>query len=341
MRSVLIGMSGGVDSSVAAYLLKKEGFDCIGVTLWLWGEPSKDAEIVAKQIGIPHYVLDFRDSFKKEVVDNFLGEYINARTPNPCIVCNRMIKWEKLLSICDEMSADYIATGHYAKIEKLENQRYTVFTADDKTKDQTYVLYRLTQEQLRRTLMPLYKYKKDDIRKIAGELGLDTANKKDSQDICFIPDGDYSAFIKEHLKDTFVSEGDFVDISGNVLGRHKGIINYTVGQRKGLGISLGERTFVLSIDPKENKVVLGKDSDTYKSSLVAGNVNFMSEESFDPDKKYKAKIRYSHEGSECYVKTLENNRIQVDFPNPVRAVTPGQAVVIYDGDYIAGGGTIE
>lgn len=362
MKTVVVGMSGGVDSSVAAYLLKKQGYNVIGVTMQIWqsdeqalscGEKSccglsavEDARRVAAVLDIPYYVMNFKDEFRKYVMDYFVDEYRHGRTPNPCIACNRYVKWESLLQKSLSIGADYIATGHYARIEKLPSGRYSVRNSATAEKDQTYVLYNLTQDQLSRTLMPIGDFTKPQVRQIAQEAGLPVAHKRDSEDICFIPDNDTGAFLDREMGDSAPGSGNFVDTEGHILGRHKGITHYTIGQRKGLGIAAGHRIFVQKIDAEKNEVVLGEESGCFSDMLTADHVNFMAETSFDPEKTYTAKIRYSHSGTACHVQTLasddesENIKIKVTFEDKVRAVTPGQAVVIYDGEYIAGGGVI-
>lgn len=351
MKKVVIGLSGGVDSSVAAYLLKENGYDVIGVTMKTWHGEDKpqaecagagiveDAEKVAKMLNIPYHVIDFHKEFDENVVSYFVNEYVCGHTPNPCIICNRTVKWEALLKKAKEFGAEYIATGHYSNIVKLQNGRYSIKRAACKEKDQTYVLYNLTQEQLAHTLMPVGGYSKDKIRSIAKNIGLSVAEKSDSQEICFIPDNDYAGFIESHTGEESIP-GNFVDINGNILGRHKGIINYTVGQRKGLGIALGYPVFVLKILPETNEVVLGSNEQVFSSRLVADKVNFMGIEDIDENEKYMAKIRYNHKGALCNIKRLENGKIECIFEQPQRAVTPGQAVVFYKDDYIAGGGII-
>ncbi len=350
---VVVGMSGGVDSSVAAYLLKKQGYDVIGVTMQIWQEDTPkaddggccglsavdDARRVADIIGIPYYVMNFKNEFKKNVIDYFLNEYKCGRTPNPCIACNRYVKWEALLNRSMEIGADYIATGHYARVEKMPSGRFAVRNSVTAKKDQTYALYNLTQEQLARTLMPVGEYTKEEIRRIALEAGIPVANKPDSQDICFIPDNDYAAFIEANTDKPAVP-GNFVDKLGNVLGTHKGITHYTVGQRKGLNLAMGHPVFVTEIRPDTNEVVIGDNDDVFTNRLVAGNVNYMAVADFPDGYKTFAKIRYNHGGSACTVKKLDDGKIECIFDEPVRAVTPGQAVVFYDGEFVAGGGTI-
>lgn len=355
MSKVVVGMSGGVDSSVAAYLLKQQGYEVIGVTMQIWQDAERiveeenggccglsaveDARRVAAQLEIPYYVMNFKDSFQKNVVDYFVEEYLNGRTPNPCIACNRYVKWESLLQRSLSIGADYIATGHYARIVKLPNGRYTLRRSATLAKDQTYALYNLTQEQLQRTLMPVGEYSKEEIRKIAEDIQLQVANKPDSQDICFVPDGDYAGFI-EKTAGKQVQKGNFVTVDGTVLGEHKGIIHYTVGQRKGLGLALGYPAFVLEICPETNEVVIGTHEESMAKSLRAGNLNFMSIEDLTEPQRVFTKIRYNHRGVWATIEKTGEDEILCTFEEPQRAVTPGQAVVFYDGEYVLGGGTI-
>ena len=354
-EKVVVGMSGGVDSSVAAYLLKKQGYDVIGVTMQIWQEEDEfvqeenggccglsavdDARRVAQMIGIPHYVMNFRKDFKDKVIDYFCEEYLNARTPNPCIACNRYVKWESLLKRCLDIGADYIATGHYSQITKLDNGRYALKCSKTQKKDQTYALYNLTQNQLSKTLMPIGAYTKDEVRQIAEEIGLLVANKPDSQDICFVSDGDYASYIEEN-SDAKITPGNFVLSDGTVVGKHKGIIHYTVGQRKGLGLSLGHPVFVLEIRPETNEVVVGSNEESMSRYVRADQVNFMTVEDLTEPKRVWAKIRYNHRGAWCTVEKTGEDEILCTFEEPQRAITPGQAVVLYDGEYVLGGGTI-
>lgn len=349
-------MSGGVDSSVAACLLKEQGYDVIGVTMQIWQDEDpeeveenggccglsavEDARRVAWSLGIPYYVMNFRKEFKESVMDYFVEEYLHGHTPNPCIACNRHVKWEALLARSMEIGADYIATGHYARVMQLPNGRYTIQNSVTAAKDQTYALYNLTQEQLSRTLMPVGAYTKDEIRQIAEDMGLEVAKKKDSMEICFIPDNDYAGFIERSVENV-PGPGNFVDKDGNVLGRHKGITHYTVGQRKGLNLAMGRPVFVTEIRPETGEVVIGDNEDVFSDYLVCGNVNWMAVDGLHGEEKtVMAKIRYSHKGAPCVIRELEDGRVECRFETPQRAITPGQAVVFYENDYVFGGGTI-
>lgn len=354
-KKVVVGMSGGVDSSVCAYLLKEAGYEVIGATMKIWDSAQPvcddssccgvsavdDARRVAAKLDIPYYVLNFEDQFKANVKDYFVEEYLRGRTPNPCIACNRYVKWESLLSRSLEIGADFVATGHYARVVQLDNGRYTIANSVTAAKDQTYALYNLTQYQLAHTLMPVGDYTKDKVRQIAAEVGLTVAKKPDSQDICFIPDHDYGAYIESVAGDRVPGPGDFVLTDGSVVGQHKGITHYTVGQRKHLGIALGRPVFVKKIDVENNRVILGDDSDVYTDTLTADTINCMAVEKFEAGQEFIAKIRYSDPGSLCIVEKVEEDKLTLRFPNKVRAVTPGQAVVLYMDQYVAGGGVIQ
>ena len=354
-KRVVVGMSGGVDSSVAAWLLKEQGYDVIGVTMQIWQDEEEkiqeenggccgltavdDARRVAASLDIPYYVMNFKREFKENVIDYFVDEYIGGRTPNPCIACNRFVKWESLLKRSMDIGADYIATGHYARVEQLPNGRYAVRTSATGRKDQTYALYNLTQEQLKRTLMPVGGYTKEEIREMAAKMDLPVAHKPDSQDICFVPDGDYASFIEKTADQTF-PQGNFVLTDGTIVGRHNGIIHYTVGQRKGLRVAMGYPVFVLAIRPETNEVVLGKAEESLSRYVRADRINFMSVEDLKEPKKVWAKIRYNHKGAWCTVERTGEDEILCTFDEPLRAAAPGQAVVLYDGEYVLGGGTI-
>lgn len=354
-KKVVVGMSGGVDSSVAAYLLKEQGYDVLGVTMQIRQDEEEtggadggccglsaveDARRVAEQLEIPYYVMNFKQEFQSCVVDYFVEEYLRGRTPNPCIACNRYVKWEALLQRCLGIGADYIATGHYARIDRLPAGRFAVRNSVTAAKDQTYALYNLTQEQLAHTLMPIGSYTKEKIREIAEAAGLPVAHKPDSQEICFIPDDDYAGFIDRAAGARVPGPGKFVDRDGRVLGVHRGITHYTIGQRRGLGLPMGERVFVTQIRPETNEVVIGSNEDILTRTVVCDRVNYMAVEDLTSPVRVLAKIRYNHKGEYGQIEKLPDGRVLCTFERPVRAATAGQAIVFYDGEYVLGGGTI-
>lgn len=354
-KKVVVGMSGGVDSSVAAYLLKEQGYDVIGVTMRLWQEDKdreetgkeccslsvvEDARRVADQIGIPFYVMNFGEDFKRDVVDYFVEEYLHGRTPNPCIACNRFVKWEALLKRSLDIGADYIATGHYARIGQRENGRYAIRTSAAAAKDQTYALFNLTQAQLSHTLMPVGEYTKDEIRSIAERIGLKVAKKPDSQEICFIPDHDYAGFIERMAPGKVPGSGNFVTPSGEVIARHKGITHYTVGQRKGLNLAMGRPVFVTEIRPDTNEVVIGEPEDVFRKEFTADHMNYMGVPQIEDGMRFLTKIRYAHQGAMAALYRGGEDTVRFVFDEPQRAITPGQAVVFYEDGYVAGGGII-
>lgn len=350
----LVAMSGGVDSAAAALLIKNSGYDTAGVTMKLWSQTEivtdtesgisnsdiEDAKKIADLLGIPHYVISLGDSFRKCVIDKFISDYKSGATPNPCVECNRYIKFGKLLDTAVSMGYDRLATGHYAIVEKTPSGRYLIKKAADASKDQSYMLWSLSQDTLGKVLLPLGRYTKAEIRELAAEYCFENAHKSDSQDICFIPDKDYASFICKN-SGSDLAAGNFVDINGNILGKHNGIINYTVGQRKGLGIALGRPMFVKSKDPISNTVVLCDDSELYSRTLTASRINFIACDNMFTPTKLQAKIRYKHSPASASVIQTDADKFTLEFDEPQRAIASGQSVVLYDGDTLVGGGIID
>lgn len=343
----LIGMSGGVDSAVTAALISRQ-MKAAGITLQLYdgndialiekfNREAQDAADVCKKLGIDHSVLELKDIFKTEVIDHFINEYIAGRTPNPCIQCNIHIKFGAMLEFAEKNGYDNIATGHYARVEKC-GERYLLKKALDSTKDQSYVLYGLTREQLSKTVLPLGDYTKAQAREIAEGLNLCVARKSDSQDICFVPDGDYAAFIERNTGINFAA-GNYLDLNGNVLGNHKGVIHYTIGQRKGLGIALGKHAFVLDKNADTNEVILGDEEHLFYKQVEVSGVNIIAADSLD-GVKAAGKLRYRHTEQPCVIHQTGKDCVILEFDTPQRAPSPGQAAVFYDGDIVLGGGTI-
>ena len=353
---VAVAMSGGVDSSAAAFLLREAGHDLIGITMKLFDngdagiqgesaccslDDAEDARAVARQLGFPHYVFNFSRPFRAQVMDRFACAYERGETPNPCIDCNKYLKFGALLQRARELDRDYVATGHYVRLEHDQGSgRWLLRKALHPEKDQSYVLYNLTQDQLSHSLFPLGGLSKPDIRAIAAEHGLINARKGESQDICFVPDGDYAAFIRRHTGREYPS-GPFLDQEGNVLGTHTGIVDYTVGQRRGLGVSSNRgRLYVKEVRPRDNTVVLSDNASLFARSLTADRLNLIPLDRLDAPLRLRAKIRYRMAEQPCTVEQTGPDRVRVVFDQPQRAITPGQAVVFYDGDLVVGGATI-
>ena len=360
-NTVAVAMSGGVDSSVAAALLTQQEFQVIGLTMHIWDyesvggnvfnesgccslESMDDARSVCHTLGIPHYVIDVRDDFERQVIANFESEYLQGRTPNPCILCNSKIKWDVLFKKALELGCDFFSTGHYARVDfEEEGGRYRLRRGIDRSKDQAYALWGLSQEQLKRTIFPLGNLSKVEVRKIAFDLNLKTKDKQESQEICFVPDNDYSRFLRERnpVALSEIHEGEIFDQEGNVLGYHRGYPFYTIGQRKGLGIALGKPMYVTEIDARSNKIVVGEKDDLKKSGLWANHANWIAIEKLDSPLEVEAQIRYNDPGRKATVYPFENGSLKVIFDTFHQAVTPGQSVVFFQNDVVVGGGVIE
>jgi tRNA-specific 2-thiouridylase len=337
---IAVAMSGGVDSSVTAALLKEQGHEVIGLTMQIL--PHQDAvnyaRKTAEKLGISHHVIDFRDIFARSIIDNFCREYSLGRTPNPCVLCNHLIKFGALWEKAAELGADCIATGHYARIEK-HGTTITLSKGADKNKDQSYFLCSLTREQLIHVMFPIGQLTKTKVRQIAREMNIPTASRPDSQEICFIPDNDYAGFLKARLPQASVP-GPVVDMQGNIMGQHQGITAYTIGQRHGLGIANTEPLYVIAIIPGQNSIVVGAKKDIFGTELIAGNLNWITPERPIKPFTVKARIRYHHPEAEAKINPLDNDNVYVKFAEPQMAITPGQTVAFYDGESVLGGGTI-
>ena len=353
---VAVAMSGGVDSSVAAALLKEEGHEVIGVTMQLWSRPDEkrgcngsgdsgshdaieDARKVAYKLGIPHHVIDLRDVFARTIIADFYREYSEGRTPNPCVQCNKYIKFDILWGRARELGADFLATGHHARIETDNSGKYLLKKGKDRQKDQSYFLCQLKQEQLGRTLFPIGNLTKDIVRQIAREMGLPVAARPESQEICFIPDDNHAAFLQNYAPIP-IESGPIIDREGKVLGEHRGIMFYTIGQRKGLGLTAARPLYVTAIEPERNAIVVGSKEQTYADELVADNLNWIAGVRPEQPINVKARVRYRHPEAEAIITPQDNNTVYVKFAEPQMAITTGQAVAFYDGDNVIGGGTI-
>ena len=358
----MVAMSGGIDSTVAALMLHNEGYEVVGITMKTWDYASSgsgakgkketgccnldsfnDARAAAVHHGFPHYILDIRDEFGDFVVNNFVDEYLNGRTPNPCVLCNTHIKWRALLKRADALNCEFIATGHYAKVRQFENNRFVISKAIDHTKDQSYVLWGLEQDLLSRTLLPLGGFRKTEIRQMAFDMGYpELAKKAESYEICFVPDNDYRGFLKRKVPglEQKLEGGHFVDKTGKILGQHKGYPFYTIGQRKGLDIALGKPVFVTDIQPETNTVVLGDEIDLHKQAMKVSKINWQKYHGCSQPIEAVTKIRYKDEGTPSVIIPEENNNVTVRFYVEAKGIAPGQSAVFYEGDDVIGGGII-
>ena len=348
----LVAMSGGVDSSVAALLMAREGYECVGVTMKLWdgyvgpdsrtcccADDAADARAAAYRLGMPYYVMNMTEDFDRQVIGPFAAEYEAGRTPNPCVECNRCMKFTRLWDKCLPLGCDVMATGHYARTERSADGRWLLKKAVSPDKDQSYVLYMLSQAELGRTRFPLGALAKSQVRALAEERGLLNARKRESQDICFVPDGDYAAFLRRYTGRDY-PPGDFVDGAGRVLGRHGGIVGYTIGQRRGLGVAAGRPLYVRRKDVAANRVVLGENRELFSRRLTANNINLIPTDRLDGTVRCRARVRYNQKEQPAAVTQTGPDELEVIFDEPQRAIAPGQAVVLYDGDLVLGGGTI-
>ena len=353
-NKILVAMSGGVDSAVAALIMRERGYEIGGITMTVWSEDAElddgevrtpdqnciDARDVANTLSIPHYTVSLGKTFKERVIERFISDYKNGYTPNPCVECNKHVKFGKLFDSVKELGYDGIATGHYARIVKEDNGGFLLKRAVDTKKDQSYFLWSIRKDLLPHIHFPLGELTKPEVRELAQKNGFSNAHRSDSQDICFIADGDYAAFIKKH-SDCKFTVGDFTDVDGNVIGKHSGLINYTIGQRKGLGVAFGKPMFVGGKDIRNNTVMLCTDEQLYSTVLTATDVNILTDETFSSPARLMAKIRYRHEPAIATVSKLDDGKLRVEFDLPQRAIAPGQSVVLYDGDTVVGGGIIE
>lgn len=345
-KKVLLGMSGGIDSSVAAFLLQQDGYEVVGTTLKMFKDSNcsttqinTDAKKVSDFLNIKHHTFDVQMDFNKYVIEYFISEYESGRTPNPCVICNRYVKFEGLLEKAKQLGINYISTGHYASVEKKDG-RYLLKKGVDSKKDQSYFLYNLSQEQLSRVIFPLGKYRKEEVKEVAKKINLPTKSKAESQEICFIRDNDYKKYISQK-SNTVLPQGEFVDIQGNILGYHRGILNYTIGQRRDLRISTGKPMYVLSIDADSNQIVLGSNNELFSKELTVKNLNWMIFDTLKESMEVKSKIRYGATETDSVIHPIEKGKVKVIFSQPQRAITRGQAIVFYKNNFVVGGGIIE